>query len=373
MFKAWKYVRWFALLIALCVEGLAFWFGHSGTLLDKLTSASSWTLTGFTALTVTWFFLEVSLHLFRNGRRVRRELMEDERIVHETGLHWLVLKRNIYQHPAAWRFIYIPLWCAIITTLYFVGYAAWIVASFPADVSAWAQASQESLGHLSGVWAIFATPLVWILGVLPESLRFVQAIAFEHIWLALGVVFAAWYVLHHVQKFVRWFHLPHVLVRPAHWMQWGLLLLAIFIVATQGLAWLTPIYTFLPHQGPVAMGYFPLTFSLPFFIPHIAEWRSKRFALFQDATSFSAALLICNGIFDYDRERISLQRIVDTKVHQKWWKRLVRAGDITLIETGGGKEGELLEDIWGPRELDNKIYACIHARDMHQPVAASVD
>ena len=100
--------------------------------------------------------------------------------------------------------------------------------------------------------------------------------------------------------------------------------------------------------------YLPLLFAIPFALEHVSEWTSHQYVLAVDTKSHDPRLLIHSGVFDYDLETVSVDRTVTTRVHQAWWQSAVGIGDVELRETAGG-DGEVLRDVWKPRQLEKKI------------------
>lgn len=140
------------------------------------------------------------------------------------------------------------------------------------------------------------------------------------------------------------------------------MLFALF--ATHWFDGLAPLYAFLPEKGPLAMGFFPLTFASAYYAPHILLWSSWRYAIVRDSKTRDSSLMIVGGVLDFDKREFNLQRLVDTHIHQEWWQRVCNVGSIELIETGGGKP----EIIWradNPNRLDLEIKRAIKENRRH--------
>jgi hypothetical protein len=104
MLASARFFRWLTLLVSLAIEAFAFWYGGpqgdpQASLLSNLTlkaeSAGSWAWLGWVSFSLTWLCLELAHYPFANGRRIRSFVSKDERLLYETGLHWLVLIRDI--------------------------------------------------------------------------------------------------------------------------------------------------------------------------------------------------------------------------------------------------------------------------------------
>jgi hypothetical protein len=115
--KLWKWFRWGAFLFALAVDGTLFYTADP-------FSTRSFVATGFASLIMFFVFVKLAT-LFRNGARIRKMLERGEHKVHETGLHWIRLWRNIRADSLARRFIFIPIWIAFLATLFELGWGFW--------------------------------------------------------------------------------------------------------------------------------------------------------------------------------------------------------------------------------------------------------
>src|SRR5262245_60104450 len=99
-----RFLRWLALFVSLTIEAAAFWFGgppsdpnlsFAGNLLLKADSAGSWTWLGWVSFSLLWLWVELVRLPFLGPRRLRRYAHHNEDLQYYTGLHWLVLLRDI--------------------------------------------------------------------------------------------------------------------------------------------------------------------------------------------------------------------------------------------------------------------------------------
>ncbi len=369
MLKAWRYVRWCTLLISLLVEAGVFWLSApSGDFLTKALSPWPWIWMGFVAGSLAWLFFELTILIFKGKGRINAELDEDgnEEIRYQTVPHWLEPMREIRKHSATWYGIWVPVWIALASTTYLVGWVVWLASRFPEALSLWSvDACAFIETHFVGFLAIIGVPLEGLLKAIPAFLTQLHDTAREDTTLTFVLVGVVWLSLHAFEWGLRRWKMPHFITRLAHLGQWITVLVGFYaLMATEWFDWLAPVYTFLPHNAIVAVGYMPLGLIAPlYYVPHVAEWLSTRYALIVDRKSSDAYLLICSGVFDFIKERISLERVVDTKLFQRWWQRPLKIGNLTLIETGGEKE---ILDIWDPRHLDREINKCITRRRRRQ-------
>jgi hypothetical protein len=110
----------------------------------------------------------------------------------------------------------------------------------------------------------------------------------------------------------------------------------------------------------VCAAYLPLLLAIPFALEHVSEWTSNQYVLAVDRKTLDPRLLIHSGVFEYDLETVSIDRTVTTRVHQAWWQSAVGIGDVELRETAGG-DGEVLRDVWKPRQLEKRIRSAVKA------------
>lgn len=117
MRKLWKWFRWGAFLFALAVDAALFYSADP-------FSTRSFVATGLASLIMFLLFVKLAT-LFRNSGRIRTMLEKGEKRVHETGLHWVRLRSALRGDRTAYRFIMIPLWIAVLVTLFELGWGLW--------------------------------------------------------------------------------------------------------------------------------------------------------------------------------------------------------------------------------------------------------
>jgi hypothetical protein len=395
MFKRARHFRWITLLISLAVESLAFWYGgapadpgatFSANFLAKLGSPASWMWVGWASLTLAWIWAELAHLVYSNGRRVNRLLDKEdgEELVYETGLHWLVLLRNIRtgklndgkaedlgetlfaasaRKSFAWYIVWGPIWLAGLTIVYFVGWLASLAAALSSKLSAWAAAAQSFAdAQLTGGFAFLSGPADALIAALPDRLEKFYGLARAETLATFAWLLAIWAAFLLLERGLKRAAPLDLLMRLGGWTTIAAMLFALF--ATRWFDWLTPLYAFLPEKGLVAMGFFPLTFASAYYVPHILLWSSWRYAIVRDSKTRDSSLMIIGGVLNFDKREFNLQRLVDTHIHQEWWQRLCNIGSIELIETGGGKP----EIIWhadNPNRLDLEIKRAIKENRRH--------
>jgi len=124
-----------------------------------------------------------------------------------------------------------------------------------------------------------------------------------------------------------------LLLRLCRWTLYLAALLA--LTATPLFDWVTPVYTFLPNNGPVAMAFFPLNIASMFLAVHIALWSSWRYGIVQVTKSRDAGLTIVGGILNFVKREFHLERIVETRIHQTLFERVLGVADLEIVEIGG--------------------------------------
>ena len=117
MRKLWKWVRWGAFFFALAVDGVLFYTAAP-------FSTRSFVAAGIASLIMFLVFAKLST-LIRNGTRIRKMLEPGEHKIHETGLHWIRLWRNVRTDKTAYRFVGIPVLIAIFVTIFEIAWALW--------------------------------------------------------------------------------------------------------------------------------------------------------------------------------------------------------------------------------------------------------
>lgn len=395
MLKRARHFRWVTLIISLIIEALAFWYGGppsdpgaalSANLLVKLASPAAWMWVGWASLTLAWMWAELAHLVYSNGRRVNRLLDKEdgEELVYETGLHWLVLLRNIRtgklndgnaedlgealfaaraKKSFAWYIVWAPVWLAALTIVYFVGWLASLAASFSGKLSAWAAAAQSFAdAHLAGGLAFLSAPADALIAALPDRLERFYGLARAETLTTFAWLLALWAAFMVLERFLKRVAPLNLLMRLGGWTTIAAMLFALF--ATRWFDWLSPLYAFVPEKGPLAMGFFPLTFASAYYVPHILLWSSWRYAIVRDSKTRDSSLMIIGGVLNFDKREFNLQRLVDTHIHQEWWQRLCNVGSIELIETGGGKP-EIIWHVDNPNRLDLEIKRAIKENRRH--------
>ncbi len=395
MLKRARYFRWAILLITLLVEAAAFWFGGprsapdatlSQSIILKLGHPMSWTWVGWVSLSMAWLWAELAMSFYTNGRRTRAVLRRSshEKLVYDTGVHWLVLLRDIHinrlndgeksklEEPVfatgvkrsfAWYAIWLPVFMALMTMLYFVGWAAWSIRSAPESAQVWSSALQSFMEPMSdGPFAFLAGPLEQFVVALPQWLEAYYALARDNALVTLGVIVAAWFLLRMGAGAMR--KLPVIPVLFRYSARLAVLAGVFLLLATKWFDWLSPIYNLTPHHGLVAIGFLPLTLASAFYFPHILFWSSWRYAIVRDKETFDATLITLGGVFNSLQQRINLQRIVDTDIQQWWWQRVFDIGDVELKEMGGS-DPERIRHIFGPHRMLDEIRNAIRESKKH--------
>ena len=382
-----KYVRWIALLISLAIEAIAFWIigpqvdpnlSFTNQILVKATNAESWTLVGWVSLSLAWLWAEIVRSVYINGRRTRRTLAQsdsNQELVHETGLHWLVLLRDIrtgkfndgldaaltdplvtegLRRATTWYAVWIPVWFAITTLVFFVGWTTWVVGTLPDMVSTSAD-SVRSLIEMYLPASVAQLPSA-LIASLPKWLSYFYEIARENTFFAVLSLAAIWMVFYWLERNFLKRSFPIALL--IHVINFLALLGLLFVVlSSMWLDWLTVVYTVLPNNGPVAMGFFLLNIASAFYLPHIATWSSWRYAIVQDPTTLHSSILVLGGVLNSNQKEFNLQRIVDTQIKQLWWQRVLRIGDVELIDIGG--KHEILRHVSRPNKLRHQVKKAI--------------
>lgn len=116
-FKSWRSIRWFAFAFSLAIDGYAFYLAEPFT-------PNSFRASGLIALILFLIFLEISLSM-TNRRRIRDALDEKEKIAYQVGRHLIDLLRRIRASHFAYYAIWIPVWLAFFTTLFWIGWFVW--------------------------------------------------------------------------------------------------------------------------------------------------------------------------------------------------------------------------------------------------------
>ncbi len=377
-------LRWIAVALSLVIEAVVFWV--AGPLADpdatflrnlamKAASAASWTWLGCVSLSLAWFFPELARAYYAHPRRLRRGLHDREDLVYDTGVHWLVLLRDIrygrlndgklkelekalfdpkQSRSFTWYAVWIPVSIAGLTLLFFAGWTAWIVSAVPTALSAWSHRAQDFLSlHLMDGFAFVGIPAAALLAALPGWLAAFHVAAREETALLFGLLLAFWGAIRLLQQvFVRFFILALVM-RLLAWL--ALLLLLLAVASTPAFDWVAPIYMFLPNNGPVAMGFFPLALASAFYLlPHVATWSSWRYGLVQDKQSGKSKLVVVGGVFNVSSPTYSLERVTSITLDRAFWERLLRVGSIKIIE-GGSTDAHTIAHIPQPDRLRRAI------------------
>lgn len=385
MLKRARYFRWGILLASIFVEFLALWIGgpsiaaaqsFSEAFFTKLQYTESWAWAGWASLSMAWLWAELSMAFYSNGRRTQGLIRRSahETMVFDTGVHWLVLLREIRlnrlndgqkeplveslfargaKRSFAWHAIWWPVLLAAITFLYFIGWLAWSLRNVTHAAQHWSFDIQDKVSALlNGSFEGLATTLSKILGAVPFLLEQFHLFAREQSLPALGVIAVLWFF---IKLLNRLFDNTQLVGGFFRMMARLTLIIGVFaIIATPWFDWLSFIYDAVPNHGVMAVGFIPLTLASAFYFPHLLFWSSWRYAIIRDTETFDATLLTLGGVFNSLQQRINLQRIVDTDIYQHWWQRLFDVGDIALKEMGGG-ESEIIRHIAGPHRLLEEI------------------
>ncbi len=380
-----RFVRWLALGVSLAIEAAAFWFGGPESnpqasfvtnLLMKAESASAWTWLGWVSFSLTWLWVELARLPFANSRRIRRYAGANEDLRYETGLHWLVLLREIrtgeindgderelnedlFERGAGrarsvtWYVVWLPMALAAVTTVFFLGWAAYAIRNVPEAFAGWCAAAlayiQTNVTGGAGVFADFAAAFFTNL---PTWLHAFVAAGRTDTWLLLYVLFASWLVLIYAERMFAWVPLVPLAARLARWL--FVLAIVLVVVSAPWFDWMGGVYTWLPNNGPVAMAYFPLNFASMLLVVHVALWSSWRYGVFIDKVTGDATLIIVGGIFNFEKREFDLNRITETRIRQSWWQRLLGVGNLEIVEIGGART-DFIKHIAGPNRLDRAI------------------
>lgn len=200
------------------------------------------------------------------------------------------------------------------------------------------------------------------IAALPDRLERFYGLARAETLTTFAWLLALWAAFMVLERFLKRVAPLNLLMRLGGWTTIAAMLFALF--ATRWFDWLSPLYAFVPEKGPLAMGFFPLTFASAYYVPHILLWSSWRYAIVRDSKTRDSSLMIIGGVLNFDKREFNLQRLVDTHIHQEWWQRLCNVGSIELIETGGGKP-EIIWHVDNPNRLDLEIKRAIKENRRH--------
>lgn len=385
-------MRWLTLLISLLIESAVFWFGGPpadptlsfvGNVALKASHPTSWVWVGWAALTLAWFFVELAQYFYTDGRRTRRLLAKDgsEELTYDTGLHWLVLLRDIYigqsidgdadeinqpifvdgRRPSFTFFaVWIPIAIAFLTMLFFIGWVAWLVAAFPEQITGWSDSARAFIdSRLVGGMEFLAGPADWVVTEIPRALVSLQQFERANSLSTFFWLTVAWVVARIAGGFLKLLPLAAPIFRTIRWL---IVLAAMFLVASL-FGWLAPLYAYLPNGGLAAVGFIPMTFASPFITWHVALWASWRYAITRDTESHDATLYIVGGLFNSYKREFQVERVVETRINQRWWERLLGVGNLDIVQIGGAAEGtDEFKHIAGPNIFDRAIKESIRAR-----------
>jgi hypothetical protein len=252
--------------------------------------------------------------------------------------------------------------------LIIVGWAGSHVASLPDKVTSWVIPAQTYIqSHGIGDIALIGPLLRSLLSAFSDSVNAFVAIIENNPHCAFAWIFGGWIVLYAVERVLKRVWMVSSLARIGGWMT--ILGALVALLATKWFAWLPAIYGSFPHDIPVAAGFIPLTLASFYFVPHYLYWSSWRYALVRDERTQDASLVIVGGVFNSDQRNVSLQRILDTHFHQDWWQRLLRVGNVELIEQGG--KVDTLWHLERPEVFYSDIRECIKLRRQHETSYAS--
>lgn len=387
MFSRLRYLRWCALLISLTIEAIVFWFAGPHTEPDlgfwqsvwlKAQSGVAWTWVGWVSFSLFWLTHELVRALYIAGRRTRRLIAKDRIVKYETGLHWLVLLRDFRtgrlndgdeaelneplskeegsRQSFSWHAIWVPIVIAISTLLFHIGWVAWLVAKLPETILEWTNSLQDIVNSSLYVLPAFLIGgLDSLISALPSFLSSLRELARRDPQILILVIFGTWFLLHQLQRISRRVFPLVLLLHLGGHLTFILLLFAVLSMSVFDSLW--PIYTLLPQNGPVAMGFFFLTFANVYYLPHLMTWSSWRYAIVQDTITHRSRLLMVGGVLNYYKREFDLQRIVDTYIKQLWWERIFDIGSVELIDIGGQRD--VLRHISGPNKLEEMIMAHI--------------
>lgn len=385
-----RFLRWLALAASLTIEATAFWFGgppsdptqsFASNLLLKAESAGSWTWLGWVSFSLTWLWVELVRLPFLGSRRVRKYAHDNEDLQYVTGLHWLVLLRDVHTgeindgddeelneelfprtgaRSATWYIVWLPIWLALFTTLFFVGLAANAVRNFPGAFADWCSSALAYLHtDVTGASGPFAALATMFFSWLPIVVADLVAAGRANTWPLLAVLAAAWLVVVYAARAFAWVPLFRLAARIARWLL--ILAMMLVFVSAPWFDWMDWLYTYLPNNGPVAMAYFPLNFASALLVLHVALWSSWRYGVFIDRETGDATLIVVGGIFNFEKREFDLNRITETRIHQRWWQRLLGVGNLEIVEVGGART-DFIKHIAGPNRLDRAIKSVVRLR-----------
>lgn len=382
-FRSLRFLRWLALTVSLIIEATAFWLGgppsdpnqsFAANLFIKAQSAESWTWLGWVSFSLTWLWIELARLPFLGASRVTAYAHRNEDLRYITGLHWLVLFRDIRSgavndgddaelnedlfpperpRSATWYIVWLPIWLAFFTTLFFVGLAANAVRKFPGMFAEWCSSAlayiHAGITGPSGPFAAFADALF---GWLPVAVSDLVAAGRANTWPTIAVLVSAWLVLVYAGREFSSIPFFKLAARLTRWLV--VLATMLVFVSAPWFDWMDWVYSVLPNNGPVAMAYFPLNFASALLVLHVALWSSWRYGVFTDRVTGDATLIIVGGIFNFEKREFDLNRITETRIHQSWWQRLVGVGNLEIVEVGGART-DFIKHIAGPNRLDRAI------------------
>jgi hypothetical protein len=388
--RSGRYLRWLTLLVSLVVECAAFWIGGppadpqaglGAAIALKAADPQSWIWVGWAAFTLAWLFPEIVYFLYADGRRSRRLLDKagNDELVYDTGLHWLVLLRDIHtgrsidgdedelREPLfakgapsfTWFAVWIPIAMATVTMLFFLGWIASLTATFPGKLLAWSAAARSFVEpHLSGLGFV-ARSVDFLLTELPQWLAALYVLARGNTVAAFAWLAGIWIAARFLGNLLK--RVP--LASPTFRLIRRLTFIATLFVLMSLFDWLSPAYSVLPDNGLAAVGFIPLTFASIFYVWHVASWSSWRYAIIRDTKSHDATLIMLGGVFNFLKREFQTERIVDTRLHQQWWERMLGVGNLEIIQVGGGAgENDEIKYIAGPNRLDRALKECIRTR-----------
>ena len=383
-----RFLRWLALSVSLTIEAAAFWFGgpasdpsqsFASNLALKAESADSWTWLGWVSFSMLWLWIEIVRLPFLGPRRLRKYAHPNEDLQYYTGLHWLVLLRDIRtgeindgddeelneelflrerrERSATWYIVWLPIWLAFFTTLFFIGLAANAVRKFPGAFGEWCASALAYIHtELTGPTGPFASFATMFFSWLPIVVSDLVSAGRANTWPLLALLAASWLVLVYAARMFAWVPLFRLAARIA---RWGLVLAMMLVfVSAPWFDWMDWVYTILPNNGPVAMAYFPLNFASALLVLHVALWTSWRYGVFIDRVTGDATLMIVGGIFNFEKREFDLNRITETRIHQSWWQRLMGVGNLEIVEIGGART-DFIKHIAGPNRLDRAIKSVV--------------
>jgi hypothetical protein len=117
LFKSWRPWRWVAFGISLAADAYAFY-------LAKPFTPESFQAAGLIALLFFLVFVEIG-RMMRGRGRIRAATDDEDKIVYQVGQHLVVLLRNIRASRIAWWAVWLPVWIAIATTVFWIGWGLW--------------------------------------------------------------------------------------------------------------------------------------------------------------------------------------------------------------------------------------------------------